>query len=181
MHFFLFSVPPSHFQNRVYAPAVNYIPCHSNKLDYSVRFDGLACFTLRQCYITEACERSRLTFGGFFALVCQCQQNPIREWSCYVDLWMVTEGIEKNSLGRFNDGADWRQLFFWLSRLYVEPRPPVCQLFHSHSISAAWPCISCALWGKNHGNVDACTCNWYQAAFSLPSVLPPPPQLKSGS
>ena len=32
----------------------------------------------------------------------------------------VTEGIEKNYLGRFNDGTNWRQFLFWLGKSYVE-------------------------------------------------------------
>ena len=49
----------------------------------------------------------------------------------------VTEGIEKNYLGRFIDGANWRQLLFWLGKFYTKPWPPVRRIFHPHSISAA--------------------------------------------
>ena len=33
----------------------------------------------------------------------------------------VTKGIQKNYLGHFNDGSNWRQLLFWLGKSYIEP------------------------------------------------------------
>ena len=94
-------------------------------------------------------------------LICEHEGVLLPKW------W---RDIEKNYMyfGHFNDGAcaDERQLLFWL----VKPCPPVRQIFHPHSISAAWPRVSWALYklvySKFHRNVDPCACNWYQAAPS---------------
>ena len=35
----------------------------------------------------------------------------------------VTEEIEKNYLGRFNDSANWKQLLFWFGKSFVASSP----------------------------------------------------------
>ena len=142
---------------------------------YSPKDNATTCSTRTSPFL----KRSRLTAPSP-SFVNANRNYPMKEWSCYVDLWpwrcyRSGKGIEKNYLGYFNDSADGRHLLFWLGLSYVKPCPPVHWIFHPHSISAAWLCVSWALYrlvySKFHRNVDACACNWYQAAFSPPSAV----------
>ena len=50
----------------------------------------------------------------------------------------VTEGIEKNYFGCFNDGANWRQLLFWLGKSFVASSLDISSAFYFHGMTTCF-------------------------------------------